>query len=61
MSQHSSSSYLGMLNYIGYTIYINTPYFERIHTIHSILKEYTDELEREAQGVTDRIKDLEDN
>lgn len=27
----------------------------------SMLKEYKDELEREVQGVTDRIRDLEDN
>jgi hypothetical protein len=86
MSQYSSSPYLGMLMYIGYQIYINTPYsiyrianmtsgssgcdssgrdFGKVGSFLtreekvSMLKEYKDDLEREVQGVTGRIKELE--
>jgi hypothetical protein len=86
MSQHSSSPYLGMIMYIGYPIYINTPYciyrianmtygscgcgssrtdFGKVRSFLtreekvSMLKEYKDDLEREVQGVTERIKELE--
>jgi hypothetical protein len=86
MSQHSSSTFLGMIMYIGYPIYINTSYciyritnmtygscgcgtsgrdFGKVRSFLtreekvSMLKEYKDDLEREVQGVTERIKELE--
>ena len=89
MSQHSSSPYLGMVMYIGYPIYINTPYciyrianmtygscgcgssrgidVGRVRSFLTreekvlMLKEYKNDLEKEVQGVTERIKALENN